>query len=74
MREKSMKKQDNDMLDEYDFSKGIRGKYEKKYAEGSNIIVIEPEVSKEFPDAESVNEALKHLMLIIKKHQKKVRN
>jgi hypothetical protein len=74
MREKPMKKQDNDMLEEYDFSKGIRGKYAKRYAEGSNVVIIDPEISKEFPDSESVNEALKYLMLIIKKHQKKVKS
>ena len=73
MKEKPMKKQDDDMLEEYDFSKGIRGKYAKKYAEGSNVVVIEPEIAKEFPDAESVNEALKYLMLIIKKHKRKVK-
>lgn len=71
-----MKKRDNDteMLKEYDFSKGVRGKYAKKYNEGSNIIVLDPEVAKEFPDSESVNEALKYLMIIIKKHGKKIRS
>ena len=73
MKEKTMKKHKDDMLDEYDFSKGIRGKYAKEYAEGSNVVVIEPEVSKEFPDAKSVNAALKHLMLIIKDHKRKVK-
>ncbi len=60
------------MLKEYDFSKGIRGKYAKKYNEGSNIIVLDPEVAKEFPDSESVNEALKYLLYIIKSHKKKI--
>lgn len=44
---KRMRK-DKDMLEEYDFSKGIRGKYAKKYAEGTNVIVIEPDVANFF--------------------------
>jgi len=38
---------DPDMLEEYDFSKGIRGKYAQRYAEGTNVVVIEPVVVKE---------------------------
>jgi len=44
---KKMQK-DRDMLEEYDFSKGIRGKYAKKYAKGTNVVVIEPDVAKFF--------------------------
>jgi hypothetical protein len=61
---------DRDMLEEYDFSKGIRGKYAKKYAEGTNVVVIEPDVAKFFPDHEAVNQALRSLASIIKKRQK----
>jgi len=60
---------DNDMLKEYDFREGVRGKYAKAYQEGSNIVVLEPEVVKEFPDSKSVNDALKHLIEIIKGHK-----
>jgi hypothetical protein len=72
MKEKPMKKmqKDPDMLEEYDFSKGIRGKYAKRYAGGTNVIVIEPDVAKYFPDHDSVNQALRSLSAIIK-HQKK---
>jgi hypothetical protein len=66
---KRMRK-DPDMLDEYDFSKGVRGKYAKKYAEGTNVVVIEPDVAKYFPDHESVNQALRSLAAIIKKQKK----
>jgi hypothetical protein len=48
---------DQDMLKEYDFSQGIRGKYAKRYAEGTNVVVIEPDVAKIFPDHDSVNQA-----------------
>jgi len=39
---------DPDMLEEYDFSKGVRGRYTKKYAEGTNIVTIDPDVAKYF--------------------------
>ncbi len=57
-----------EMLPEYDFSKGVRGKYFKAYTEGTNIVILEPEVMKEFPDSKSVNDALKLLLQIIKGH------
>jgi len=38
-----------EMLEEYDFSKGVRGKYAKKYSEGANVVVIDPDVAKYFP-------------------------
>ncbi|MBI5025571.1 MAG: hypothetical protein HZC12_02350 [Nitrospirae bacterium] len=66
---KRMRK-DPDMLAEYDFSKGIRGKYAKRYAEGTNVVVIEPDVAKFFPDHDSVNQALRSLTEIIKKQKK----
>ena len=53
------------MLDEYDFSAGIRGKYAKRYAEGTNVVVIDPDIIKYFPDNESVNNALRSLAAII---------
>lgn len=63
---------DPDMLEEYDFSKGIRGKYASRYAEGSNVVVIEPDVAKYFPDHDSVNEALRSLTSIIERQEKKM--
>lgn len=61
---------DPDMLEEYDFSKGVRGKYARRYAEGTNVVVIEPDVAKFFPDHDSVNEALRSLAAIISKQKK----
>jgi len=65
---------DPDMLKEYDFSKGVRGKYAKKYAEGTNVVVIDPDVAQYFPDHDSVNEALRSLLPIVKRHAKKMSN
>jgi hypothetical protein len=50
------------MRDEYDFSKGIRGKYAERYPEGTNVVLLDPEVAKEFPDAAAVNEALRQVL------------
>ena len=47
------------MLPEYDFSKAVRGETAKRYADGTNVVVIAPDVSKVFPTEASVNEALR---------------
>ena len=54
-----------DMLEEYDFSGGVRGKYAKRYAEGTNVVVIDPDLVQFFPDHDSVNQALRHLAAVI---------
>ena len=59
--------QDDGMLDEYDFRGGERGKYARQYAEGSNVVVLSPDVAEAFPDSESVNEALRALMDIARR-------
>ena len=61
---------DPDMQKEYDFSKGVRGKYAEKYAEGANVVVIEPDIAKYFPDQEAVNDALRSIVDIIEKREK----
>ncbi len=50
-----------EMRTEYDFSDGVRGKYSKRYAEGSNVIVLDPDVAEHFKTSEEVNEALRKL-------------
>ena len=60
---------DPDMLDEYDFSKGIRGKYAQRYSKGSNIVKLDDDVAEIFPDEKSVNDALRALANIIRSHQ-----
>jgi len=51
-----------EMLAEYDFAKGERGRYAKRYAEGCNIVVLDPDVAEAFPDSQSVNDALRRLV------------
>ncbi len=48
-----------DMRSEYDFSGGVRGKYAKAFARGSNVVVVEPDLAAEFPSASAVNRALR---------------
>ena len=59
-----------EMRDEYDFSEGVRGKYASRFAEGSNVIVLDPDVAEVFGDAEAVNEALRLLARSAKKSQR----
>ena len=56
---------DRDMLSEYDFSKGGRGKYAKRHAEGTSVVVSEPDVAEFFPDHDSVNNSLRNLAAVI---------
>ncbi len=64
---------DPDLLEEYDFSQGVRAKYAERYAEGTNVVVIDPDVAEYFPDQNSVNESLRGLVSIIEKKKKKKR-
>lgn len=58
---------EDDLRPEYDLSKlknGVRGKYALQYKEGTNLILLEPDVAEIFKDNESVNEALRLLIKI----------
>jgi hypothetical protein len=69
MKGKDMKERAKKMKDElrseynFDYSKAVRGKYYKRLVdEGSNVVVLEPDVAKAFHDSASVNEALRSLL------------
>lgn len=66
---KVRKKMEPEMRSEYDFSSGVRGKYAKRFAQGSNVIVLEPDVAKFFPDSETVNRSLRALSEIIRQNK-----
>jgi hypothetical protein len=56
---------DNGMRREYDFAEmkgGVRGKYAKRYREGTNIVLLEPDVAEAFPNDEAVNQALRGVL------------
>jgi hypothetical protein len=59
------------MRKEYDFSKGVRGKYAAKYKAGTNIVLLDPDVAKVFKSTKLVNEALRSLSRIIKAQRQK---
>ncbi len=51
-------------------SNGVRGKYAKQYHKGVKLIMLDADVAEIFPDAKSVNEALRTLSKVILQHQK----
>ncbi len=67
MKKASNKKSDRDMLKEYDFSKGAGGKYAQRYAEGSNVVVLPPDLAQAFPTSEAVTDALRGLVSLAQK-------
>lgn len=66
---KGDKKNDSDMHPEYDFADGVRGKYARRYAQGTNVVVLEPDVARAFPNAEAVNNSLRALAQTIRKQK-----
>ncbi len=59
----------DDLRSEYDLSKlkgGVRGKYAKRFQQGTNLVLLSPDVAEYFPDEQSVNAALRSLVSIAK--------
>ena len=70
-KSKSVREVDNDdILPEYDFSKGRRNKYAARYAAGTNVVLLDPDAAKDFPDSNAVNKALRALSAIIRRRPK----
>lgn len=62
---KNNKKNSYELRREYDFdySKAVRGKYYRRLLdEGANVVILDPDISKAFPDSSAVNEALRLLL------------
>lgn len=59
-----MNSDEDTMRDEYDFSGGVRGKYVERLKEGSNVVLISPDLSEKFPNEDAVNDALRELLRI----------
>jgi hypothetical protein len=69
MKKANSKNLADDLRPEYDLSKlkgGARGKYAKRFRQGTNLVLLSPEVAKYFPDEQAVNDALKSLVGIAK--------
>jgi len=58
------RKDDDESRSHYDFSGGERGKYAARYAEGTNVVVLTPDMPEMFPDSGSMSEALRALVRI----------
>ena len=58
---------DDEILPEYDFSRARPNKYARRFGGGRNIVVLEPDVARRFPDSGAVNRALRALLDIADK-------
>ncbi|MEX2175898.1 MAG: hypothetical protein WD872_16170 [Pirellulaceae bacterium] len=54
----------DELRPEYDFSGAVRGKYAQRYAEGTNVVLLAPDVARHFKTSDSVNRALRSLIEI----------
>lgn len=63
---KKKTEQNDELRPEYDMKsllkEAVRGKYAERYHAGTNLVLLEPEVAKAFPNEKAVNEALKLVM------------
>jgi hypothetical protein len=62
MNENSTNPDDDEMLPEYNLAGGVRGKYVERYRQGTNVVLLDPDVAAKFPTSEAVNEALRRLV------------
>lgn len=71
MKKPSTKKSDQDIpeLKREQLGVGVRGKYFKRFAQGSNVVVLEPEIQKAFPTSEAVNQALASMLAFAQETQ-----
>ncbi len=68
MKKTNSREPDDGLRPEYDLSKlkgGVRGKYAKQFHEGTNLVLLSPDVAAYFPTEESVNAALRSLVEIV---------
>jgi hypothetical protein len=71
MKKASTKMADQDIpeLTRDQLGKGVRGKYLKHFSQGSNVVVLQPEIQKAFPTSEAVNKALASMLAFAKETQ-----
>ena len=70
MKKATEKTADPEMRTEYDFSQGVRGKYARRYQQGTNVVVLEDDVAKVFPNSVAVNDSLRALAGIVRRQHK----
>ena len=59
---KDNKDERDEMRPEYDLRGGVRGKYYDRYKQGTNVVLLEPDLAKVFQDSETVNQALREYL------------
>lgn len=65
MKKRSGSYRVNEMRKEYDFRNGVRGKYSARVREGTNVVVLDPDVAEAFPNSRAVNRALRALLKVV---------
>lgn len=60
----------HEMRPEYDFGGGVRGKHAARYAAGTNIVVLDPDVARVFSSSEAVNDVLRALLPVIRRRRR----
>ncbi len=76
MRKELAKRRSDELRPEYDLAGlkgGVRGKYYKQATAGTNLVLLEPDVARAFPDSNSVNRALRLLQEIATKSFRRAR-
>lgn len=56
----------DDLLPEYDFSGAVRGKYYERYRQGTNVVLLDPDIASVFRDSAAVNDTLRLLVSLAK--------
>jgi len=77
MKKKTKVRRNDELRPEYNLAamgSGVRGKYAKVYGEGTNLILLSPDVAAHFPDDKSVDAALRSLIQLAKRRQRRGKN
>ena len=75
MKKKSAKGRNDDLRSQYDLGEilkaGVQGKYAHRYREGTNLVLLAPDVAEAFPTAEAVNETLRLVLQLAELRSKR---
>ena len=66
-------RKDDETRNHYDFTGAVRGKYARSYAQSTNVVVLDPDVAKFFPNRQTVNETLRAVAQIVQIQEQRQR-
>lgn len=72
MKKEIENEMEDELRSEYNFAQmegGIRGKYIERYRQGTNLVLLDPDVAQAFPNDQTVNEALRLLIQVAQRQQ-----